>query len=62
MSTTAMPTDKHERFEAICSELSEFEPLPTVTPQPPEHYEELDDEQRHQPLDELILAGLVTPY
>ena len=57
-----MPGD-HEQFDRICVDLDEHEPLPTVVAAPtsdPDPSE--DEEQRTAPLDELILAGLVSPY
>ncbi len=55
--------DEPTRFDEICAQLDEWDNLPTVTPKPAEPDDEwLDDDQRQQPLDELILAGLVAPY
>ncbi len=54
-------TDVHEQFEMICAQVGDWEPLPTVTPIPPEQ-PELDEEEQAAPLNELILAGLVAPY
>jgi hypothetical protein len=59
------PPEQHPAFDALCSRLDEFEMLPTVTPHPvPESEQDRDpsagDEDRTAPLDELILAGLVS--
>ncbi|MEA2198845.1 MAG: hypothetical protein QOJ25_2896 [Solirubrobacteraceae bacterium] len=61
MSNTQIPTDEHPGFDAICSEVEDFEHLPTVTPVPEPKAQDLPDEERTAPLDELILAGLVSP-
>jgi hypothetical protein len=59
---TRAPSPEHAQFDAICSQLSEWEPLPTVVAKPVEAERDVDDEERTAPLDELILAGLVAPY
>ena len=59
MSNPQIPTDEHPGFDAICSEVEDFEPLPTVTPQLAPLADKHDE--RTAPLDELILAGLVSP-
>ena len=61
MGNTQIPTDDHPGFDAICSEVDDFEPLPTVTPVPAPPAPDLEEEERTAPLDELILAGLVSP-
>lgn len=61
MSDTHTPGDAHPGFDAICSEVEDFETLPTVTPHPAPQAPELEEEERTAPLDELILAGLVSP-
>jgi hypothetical protein len=46
----------------MCSEVEDFETLPTVKPNPVAPApEELNDEERAAPLDEAILGGLVSP-
>jgi hypothetical protein len=51
-----------KRFDEICERIDDHEPLPTVVARPRENPAELSDEERTAPLDELILAGLVSPY
>ncbi len=48
-------------FDEICSEVEDFELMPTVTPHPAPAAAGLEHEERTAPLDELILAGLVSP-
>jgi hypothetical protein len=63
MTTLQMPTLDHERFDAICAPLEDFETLPTVVAKTPlEADEELEIGQTDAPLDRLIFAGLVAPY
>jgi hypothetical protein len=61
MSSPQIPTEQHPGFDEICSEVQEFEHLPTVKPVPAPAAEQADDDERTAPLDELILAGLVSP-
>ncbi|HWF24349.1 MAG TPA: hypothetical protein VG275_02810 [Solirubrobacteraceae bacterium] len=61
MSNTQIPNDEHPGFDAICSEVEDFEPLPTVTPVPAPPTQDLQEEERTAPLDAIILAGLVSP-
>ena len=61
MGSTQIPPDDHAGFDAICSEVQEFEHLPTVTTVPAAPTADLPEEERTAPLDELILAGLVAP-
>jgi hypothetical protein len=61
MSDTHTPADAHPAFDAMCSEVEEFGVLPTVTPHPAPSAPEVEEEERTAPLDELILAGLVSP-
>jgi hypothetical protein len=56
MTPTQMPAAEHVQFDAICEEVREFEPLPTVTTPPPE-----PDEEQTGSIDALILAKLVSP-
>ena len=66
MMTPQMPSANHAQFDAICAPVEDFETLPTVAVQTviaaalPE--EELQEEDREESLDDLILAGLVAPY
>jgi hypothetical protein len=61
MSSTQVPSDDHPDFDEICSEVEDFETLPTVTPHPAAPALEQKEEERTAPLDEIILAGLVSP-
>jgi hypothetical protein len=56
-----IPADEHPGFEAMCSEVEDFETLPTVTPHLAPPAEDLQEEERAAPLDAIILAGLVSP-
>ncbi len=51
-----------KRFDDICAGVEEDETLPTVVARPIVDGPEVSDEERTAPLDELILAGLVSPY
>ncbi len=70
MTAPQMPSEDHEQFDAICSRIGDFEPLPAVMAAPaepeallePEPEDELFEEERAAPLNDLILAGLVAPY
>ena len=58
MKTPQMPSPEHTQFDAICEPLEDFEPIPTV-------HADIEDEDwqaPEEPLDGLILAGLVAPY
>lgn len=59
MEATQTPTMVHLEFDRMCEALDEFEPLlPVVSVMPtPGHREETDE----TPLDQQILAGLVSP-
>jgi hypothetical protein len=65
MSGTQIPApDPGERpgeFDAMCSEVEDFELLPTVAPAPAPPAADPGEDERTAPLDELILAGLVSP-
>jgi hypothetical protein len=61
MSDTQIPSDDHAQFDKICSDVEDFENLPTVTPNPVAPDLEHNEEERTAPLDELILGGLVSP-
>jgi hypothetical protein len=52
------PSPDHIDFDLLCSEVEEFEPLPSLTGQHLEPESESEDEAS---LDGQILAGLVTP-
>jgi hypothetical protein len=61
MDKTQTPDTEHAQFREMCARLDEHEPLPTVVAHPNQE-PDADDEERAAPLDELILAGLVSPY
>jgi hypothetical protein len=61
MPETQTPTGEHAQFDEICATVGDHETLPTVVARPAED-PELSDEERAGPLDELILAALVSPY
>ena len=56
------PTHEHPKFDALCAEVDEFETLPTVTvaPAPQTNGHEPDLDEHTAPIDEQILAGLVS--
>jgi hypothetical protein len=54
-------TEIHEQFEAICAQVGDWEPLPTVMPVSSDK-DEVDIEEQEEPINDLILAGLVAPY
>lgn len=60
--STWMPSNDHAQFDSLCEPLDEFDPLPAVVAEPPEHETELPAEDEDASLDGLILAGLVAPY
>ncbi len=65
MAPLRTPSQDHAQFDAICERVGDWDPLPTVTPEPAQPAQagaELDHEQQTEPLDRLILAGLVSPY
>jgi hypothetical protein len=62
MSTLQMPTHDHAQFDTICEPLGEFEHLPAVKVERPDVAPEPRLEAGDDPLDGLILAGLVAPY
>jgi hypothetical protein len=56
------PSPEHTEFDAICSRVEEWEPLPAVTTTPEEQTYETEGHEEIAPVNELILAGLVSPY
>ncbi len=52
------PSPSHAEFDQMCSEVEEFEPLPSVVAGPLER--EAQDEEETS-LDDQILVGLVSP-
>ena len=61
MTDPSRPETDQSQFDEICSEVQDFEPLPTVTPVPADLTAEAHEGDDTAPLDELILAGLVSP-
>jgi hypothetical protein len=61
MPTTATPTTEHVEFDALCADVEEFEHLPAIKAAPPELDQRDGEDEQTAPLDELILAGLVSP-
>lgn len=64
MQPTPSEHPDRQRFEEICAELGDWEPLPTVVMEAPDPSEPPppDDGYEHDsPLDGQILAGLVCP-
>jgi len=53
--------EEHPEFDAICAEVEDWEPLPTGRPAPAQRHAESGEGDRAAPLDEQILAGLVSP-
>jgi hypothetical protein len=57
MERVRTPSQDHDEFDRICSQIAEFETLPAHTPEPSSVQEDPQDTE----LDGLILAGLVSP-
>jgi hypothetical protein len=58
------PPSDHRVFDALCAGLGDWEPM-LATPFAPPPDLELEDDREDQdagPIDDLILAGLVSPY
>lgn len=62
MQTLKAPPSEHQRFEQICERVADWETLPAIPTTPPETAAETDTNQNVGPLNDLILAGLVSPY
>jgi hypothetical protein len=58
VDATQTPISEHLEFDRMCSTLEEFEHLPAISASTREP-EELEHDERE--LDQLILAGLVSP-
>jgi len=61
MTDPSRPATEQAQFDEICAEVQDFEPLPTVTPVPADLTAGAREGDDTAPLDELILAGLVSP-
>lgn len=60
------PPSEHRTFDELCVGVADWEPMMAAPFTPPPDLE-LDEETRDQerdagPIDDLILAGLVSPY
>ena len=62
MQTMKAPPSEHQHFDEICERLDEWEPLTSVRAIPPERALEPEEVKHEGPMNDLILAGLVSPY
>jgi hypothetical protein len=62
MQTIIAPPSDHQRFDELCERLDTWEPLTSIRATPPEPDVEDEEDRRSGPLNDLILAGLVSPY
>lgn len=60
MQTPQMPSE-HQEFDLVCARVGDWEPLPAVRTTPAEETYQTEDDEQVAPVDELILAGLVSP-
>jgi len=61
MQQIRMPSPDQARFDAICAEVEDWETLPALLSPSRGDVSESEHERRAAPLNELILAGLVSP-
>jgi hypothetical protein len=59
VEATQTPPQEHEKFDQLCSQLEEFDHLPAVVS--PALERESAEEDGDAEMDQLILAGLVSP-
>jgi hypothetical protein len=67
--TTHTPDNEHVAFDAMCAQVEDYQTLPGIPASTPEsareaevaHDAEAAHEHRAAPLNEMILAGLVSP-
>jgi hypothetical protein len=61
--TTHTPDNEHVAFDAMCAQVEDYQTLPGARASAHErsHDAETDHEHQTAPLDEMILAGLVSP-
>jgi hypothetical protein len=59
---TKTPSPDHEQFDSLCADLEDWETLPVLTAGPTEDDATEPEEEHVEPIDGLILAGLVLPY
>jgi hypothetical protein len=63
MQTMKTPPSDHGRFDELCARLGDWEPMMSATATPLPEIEAEDDQVRDAgAMDDLILAGLVSPY
>ena len=63
MQTLKTPPSEHRTFDELCNGVADWEPMLAAPFAPPPDFElEEDRDQDAGPFDELILAGLVSPY
>jgi hypothetical protein len=63
VQTLKAPPSEHERFDALCARIGDWEPMlaaPFTPPLDVDLEDKPDDDAG--PIDDLILAGLVAPY
>ena len=58
MEPTHTPSAEHEEFDQLCADVEDFETLPAVSPRTRGTERDTEEET---PLNEQILAGLITP-
>jgi hypothetical protein len=58
------PLSDHRVFDELCAGVADWEPMLAApfTPPPDLELEDDPDDQEARPMDDLILAGLVSPY
>lgn len=57
------PPSEHDRFDELTQRLGEWEPLTAISATPPDADLVREGEVEHSgPMNDLILAGLVSPY
>lgn len=57
MERVRTPSQDHDEFDRICSQIADFETLPAHTTR----LEAVEDDPQDTKIDELILSGLVSP-
>jgi hypothetical protein len=62
MRDVQVPSPDHAEFDQICARVDDWEPLPDPRTAPAQEGVESLESEEVNPLDKLILAGLVAPY